>query len=285
MKFILSILLLLSPLFASDKLNIVVSVIPQIYFVKKIGGDSVNVSAMVPDGRSPETYEPLPTQMKIIKNADIYIGVGMEFEKVWSDRFKGANPNLKIIDLSTSLNLREIAHSDNEPSGHQHGKYDPHIWMSVALAKDEAKQICEILSHLSPENAQKYNENLKKFLEEINQLDISIKQIFAMPDAQKSFVVYHPAFSYLAAEYGLDEIALEADGKSPKTKRMMEIQNLIRQKNIKVIYIQPQFSKKRVLALASDLKLRVLELNPLAEDWEKNILFIAQTIATQGQKK
>lgn len=284
MKFILALLLFISPLFALDKLNIVVSVIPQIYFVKKIGGDSVNVSAMVPDGRSPETYEPLPTQMKIIKNADIYIGVGMEFEKIWSDRFKGANPDLKIIDLSTSLNLREITHSGGDVSSH-HGKYDPHIWMSVTLAKDEAKQICEILSYLSPANAQKYNENLKKFLEEINQLDISIKQIFANPDAQKSFVVYHPAFSYLAAEYGLDEIALEADGKSPKTKRMIKIQNLIKQKNIRVIYIQPQFSKKRVLALANDLKLRVLELNPLAEDWEKNILFIAKTIATQGQKQ
>lgn len=284
MRSILAILLLVSPLFALDKLNVIVSVIPQIYFVKKIGGDTVNVSAMVPDGRSPETYEPLPTQMKIIKNADIYIGVGMEFEKVWSDRFKGANPNLKIIDLSTSLNLRKITHTDQSPS-HHHGKYDPHIWLSVALAKDEAKQICQILSRLRPENAQKYNENLQKFLNEINQLDISLKQIFAMPNAQKSFVVYHPAFSYLAAEYGLDEIALEADGKSPKTKRMIKIQNLIKQKNITVVYIQPQFSKKRVLALANDLKLRVLELNPLAEDWEKNILFIAKTIATQGQEK
>lgn len=284
MKFILVILLCISPLFAVDKLNVVVSVIPQIYFVKKIGGDTVNVSAMVPDGRSPETYEPLPTQMKIIKNADIYIGVGMEFEKVWSDRFKGANPNLKIIDLSANLKLREITHSDGE-SSHHHRKYDPHIWLSVALAKDEAKQICQILSGLSPKNAEKYNENLQKFLNEINQLDASVKQIFAMPNAQKSFVVYHPAFSYLAAEYGLDEIALEADGKSPKTKRMMKIQNIIKQKNIEVVYIQPQFSKKRVLALANDLKLRVLELNPLAEDWEKNILFIAKTIATQGEER
>lgn len=284
MRFILAILLFVGPLFALDKLNIVVSVIPQIYFVKKIGGDTVNVSAMVPDGRSPETYEPLPTQMKIIKNADIYIGVGMEFEKVWSDRFKGANSNLKIIDLSANLKLREMTHSDTE-SSHHHRKHDPHIWLSVALAKDEAKQICQILSNLSPKNADKYHENLQKFLNEIDQLDASVKQIFAMPNAQKSFVVYHPAFSYLAAEYGLDEIALEADGKSPKTKRMMKIQNIIKQKNIGVVYIQPQFSKKRVLALANDLKLRVLELNPLAEDWKKNILFIAKTIATQGQEK
>lgn len=284
MRFILAILLFLTPLFGLDKLNIVVSVIPQIYFVKKIGGDSVNVNAMVPDGRSPETYEPLVSQMKIIKNADIYIGVGMEFEKVWKDRFKGANPNLKIIDLSTHLNLREITHLDIS-SSHHHTRYDPHIWLSVALAKDEAKQICEILTNLRPQNAKKYNENLQKFLDEITQLDTSIRQIFADPNAQKSFVVYHPAFSYLAAEYGLDEIALEADGKPPKTKRMMEIQDIIKQKNIKVVYIQPQFSKKRVLALASDLKLKVLELNPLAQDWEKNILHIAKTIATQGEEK
>ncbi|MDO7253643.1 metal ABC transporter solute-binding protein, Zn/Mn family [Helicobacter cappadocius] len=284
MKIVFGIFLFLGMLVAGEKINVVVSVIPQIYFVKKIGGDYVNVNAMVPDGRSPETYEPLPSEMKIIKKAQIYLGVGMEFEKIWSERFKGANPNLTIIDLSKGLNLREFTHSHDD-SSHHHGKYDPHIWLSVALAKDEAKKICEALSKLDPLNASTYNANLQNFLKEINHIDESIKAIFAAPDAQKAFLVYHPAFGYLASEYGLDEIALEADGKSPKMKKMMALAQIVKQKNIQVVYIQPQFAKKRVLALANDLKLRVLELNPLAEDWEKNILYIAKTIATQGREK
>ncbi|PAF53297.1 hypothetical protein BKH42_06675 [Helicobacter sp. 13S00482-2] len=283
MRFVFLIFLFFNMLLGTEKINIVVSVIPQIYFVKKIGGDYVNVNAMVPDGRSPETYEPLPSDMKIIKNARVYLGVGMEFEKIWEKRFKGVNSKLQIIDLSKGLNLREFTHIHPD-SSHHHSRYDPHIWLSVALAKEQVKKISEILIELDPSRAFIYSQNLQRFEKEIDHLDDAIKAIFAMPNAQKSFVVYHPAFGYLASEYGLDEISLEVDGKSPKIKKMMTLAEIIRQKNIQVIYIQPQFSKKRVLALANDLKLRVLELNPLALDWEQNMLYIAKTIATQGQK-
>lgn len=270
-----------------DKLNVIVSVPPQIYFVKKIAKDFVNVNAMVPDGRSPETYEPLPSQIKLIKNATLYLGIGMEFEKAWKNRFMGANPNLNFVDLSDGLPLRKFTseehHMESASSHHHHDGFDPHIWLSIHLAKQEAKKIAQIFEQIDPIRAEFYQTNLKEFLSEINELDSKIRAIFARPNAQKSFVVYHPAFGYLAHEYNLEEIALENNGKSPKTKQMIALRKIIQNKKIHVVYIQPEFSKKRILALANELKLKIKELDPLAKDWANNLLFIASQIASNGE--
>ncbi|PAF48153.1 hypothetical protein BKH46_02270 [Helicobacter sp. 12S02634-8] len=264
----------------AGKLNIIVSVPPQVYFVKKIAGDGVNVIAMVPDGRSPETYEPRPSQMGDFKDASIYFGVGMEFEKVWLERFMSINPQIDFVDLSDGLELLAYDHSHHDHS--HHGRYDPHIWLSVKLSSIQARKIYDTLKRLDPSKEAFYKKNLEQFLEEIKQLDIAIKAIFAAPNVHKVFVVYHPAFGYLAREYGLEEIALENEGKSPKTKEMVALRNLIAQKHIQVIYIQPQFSKKRIASLVDDLGLKVEVLDPLKEDWRENILHICRTIATQG---
>ncbi|PAF42481.1 zinc ABC transporter substrate-binding protein [Helicobacter sp. 11S02596-1] len=272
--------------FGASKLNIVVSVIPQIYFVKKIAGDYANVSAMVPDGRSPETYEPLPSQIKEIKDAAVYLGVGMGFEKAWKDRFMGVNPTMKFVDLSQGLEHSETPHNDGgnaDGTNHANNNHDPHIWMSIKLAKIQAHRIYEAISQVDISRSSVYRKNLKKFLDEIDALDSKIQAIFSAPNAQKAFVVYHPAFSYLASEYGLEEIALENQGKSPKTKQLIALRKLIAQKQIRVVYIQPEFSKKRIESLANDLKLKILELDPLKPDWKNNILHICRMIASQGE--
>lgn len=281
MRVLIFILIFLGFSWGAGKINVIVSVIPQIYFVKKIAGDYANAIAMVPDGRSPETYEPLPSQIGQIKDASIYLGVGMEFEKVWKDRFMGVNPSMKFLDLSKGLNLLE--HSEDDHTQKHHKGHDPHIWMSVKLSKIQAHRIYEALSEIDPSRNLIYKKNLEKFLKEIDHLDSEVEAIFSENGAQKVFVVYHPAFGYLAREYGLKEITLENEGKSPKTKQMVALRKLITQKHIQVIYIQPQFSKQHITSLANDLKLKILELDPLKEDWENNILYICRTIATQGK--
>lgn len=278
MKIFILSFLFFSSLFGYEKINVVVSVAPQAYFVKQIAQDKANISIMVPDGRSPETYEPLPSQMKMIKDANIYFGVGMDFEKAWMDRFLNTNPQMEFLDWSEGLKLRKFIHSDSPDA-----KFDPHIWLSVSLAKYEAQQTYEALAKLDPDNQEFYENNLKIFINQINIINKKIQSMFANPNSQKTFIVYHPAFGYLADEYNLEEIALENHGKEPKTKEMIQIRKIIKDKNIKVIYIQPEFSKKQIKALARDLKLKILTLDPLAKDWGNNILYIAKMIATEGK--
>ncbi|PAF50817.1 zinc ABC transporter substrate-binding protein [Helicobacter sp. 13S00477-4] len=276
MRYLLFCVLFVSFVCAQGKINVVVSVIPQIYLVEKIGGIDVDVSSMVPDGRSPETYEPLISQMKMIKNASVYFGVGMDFEKAWKPRFISANPLMEFVDLS------EIGIKKQDQSNQFKHKHDPHIWLSVALAKVQAEKIYETLSNIRPLRKSFYQANLEEFLKEINALDSQIKGIFSKPNAQKSFVVYHPAFGYLAKEYGLEEIALENDGKPIKLKQMIGLRDVILKKDIKVAYVQPEFSKDRIKAFANELHLKILTLDPLRADWKDNILHICKMIASQG---
>ena len=100
-----------------ERLNVTVSILPQKYFVEKIGGDRVNVQVMVPEGAEPEVYEPKPQQLKDLSETDAYIAVGILFEELWAERFKTANAEMLLTDGSNGIEKIEmVAHS------HDHGE-------------------------------------------------------------------------------------------------------------------------------------------------------------------
>jgi len=102
----------------NQKINIVVSILPQINFVENIGKDKVEVSAMIPPGFSPATYEPDIEQLKKLSEADLYIKIGhIPFEKTQMKRLADLNPKMKIIDSSKGIEIYEN---------------DPHIWINTS---------------------------------------------------------------------------------------------------------------------------------------------------------
>ncbi|RDU74240.1 cation ABC transporter substrate-binding protein [Helicobacter anseris] len=255
-------------LFATtSKLKVAVSIDPQAFFVKKIGGDSVETIILVPKNKNPEHYEPLFSQAKLLKDSDVYFGIGLEFETKWKERFLSINPKMDFIDLS---------HYHNQDFHHKH---DAHIWLSIVLAKEQAREIFEVLAKKDIKNQQKYKQNLEAFLEEIEVLDKKIKNLFEQKNTQKTFLVYHPAFEYFSKEYNLEELAIEMHNKETKIKHLQKLNQMIKQKNLKVIYKQPQFSTKQVELLAKEHHLKISTLDPFAFDWLENMWDIAQKIA------
>lgn len=257
-----------------SKVKIAVSIEPQDFFVQKIGGELVETYVIVPSARNPENYEPSLSQMNFLKDTKVYFGIGMDFEAKWKDRFLSANKNMNFIDLS---HLIEHNHHDH----HMHEKHDRHIWLSVVFASKQAQKIYEILSELDSENKHYYKENLETFLREISELDLKIKNIFASKTAQREFLVFHPAFEYFSQEYGLVEWAIDEHNKEAKIKHMQKINNIIRQKALKVIYVQPQFSTKQVELLAKQHQLKISTLDPFVFQWDKNLLDMAEKIANE----
>ncbi|RUM89649.1 MAG: cation ABC transporter substrate-binding protein, partial [Thermodesulfatator sp.] len=114
----------------AERLNIVVSILPQKYFVEKIGGDKVQVSVMVEPGANPATYEPRPRQMGMLTSARIYFAIGVPFERVWLPRFENINPSLVIVPTQEGIKLFPISGNQKE-NGHAgaggHGILDPHV--------------------------------------------------------------------------------------------------------------------------------------------------------------
>ena len=95
--FVLS-LLIICGVFADEKINVSVSVIPQAYFVKQIAGDLVDINIMVQKGKSPETYEPSIKQLEELSQSKEYFGIGMPFEDAWLSRFRSVNADMLIVE-------------------------------------------------------------------------------------------------------------------------------------------------------------------------------------------
>jgi len=258
---------------AFSKLNIVVSIQPEIEFVQKIGGNKINSSLMVEQGSSPHTYEPKPSQMRKLSSADLYLAIGVEFEKSWLDRFKNQNNNLKIVDISKDINKTVKGK-----------ELDPHVWVAPENVKIIAKNIYKALSSIDSNNSEFYKKNLENYLKELNQVDNEIKNILKDTPKNSIFMVFHPAWGYFAKEYNLKELSVEIDGKSPKPRQLIEIIKIAKKENVKVIFTQPEFSDKSAKIIANTLHIKVIKTTPLSKNWAKNLINLANNIANRESK-
>jgi len=264
------------------KVNAIVSILPEVTFVKAIGGDKVNISLMVKPGNEPHTYEPKPSQMKDISKANIYFAIGVEFENVWLKKFKNQNHNMNIIDLSkniTKIKISEHHEENNHNKEHSHNGLDPHIWTSPYNVKIIAKGIYTTLIKFDPKNKTYYKNNYIKFLNHINQTDEKIKMILSDVKNGTKFMVFHPAWGYFARDYHLIQSAIEVDGKKPKPRQIIYIINEAKNQNIKAIFTAPEFNQKVAKQIANQVGVPVVKVTPLNSKWSENLINLATKIA------
>lgn len=281
--FIILSLLVTSSAFA--KLNVIVSIQPQLEFLSKIGGDNIEASLMVLAGSSPHTYEPKPSQMRDISKADLYLTIGVSFEKVWYPKFINQNKNLLVKNVSANISKIDMDGVEHQQSKHTHHNrdFDPHVWLSPTNVKQIAKNIYIALKESDANSSKEYKENLDKYLKELDELDSKIKEILSDTPKDSPFMVFHPSWGYFAKEYNLKQIAVEIDGKSPKPRELIAILKKAKKENIKVIFAQPEFSDKAVQTIAKELNIEVIKTSPLAKNWAENLIGLAKAIAKGKQ--
>lgn len=254
------------------KPTITVSVIPQKFFVNQIAGQWLSVNVMIPPGSSPATYEPTPMQMKDLSNSQAYFRIGhITFEKSWMSKLTSINPKMKIIDTSEGMDLiAEEAfgdeHIDTNGHSHSHTGYNPHIWLSPILVKQQANTIFQTLKELYPEHEQSMKINLEKFSLQCdsvkNILDEQLKNA-----GSTGYIVYHPVWSYMARDYNLNQVAIEHNGKEPTADKLKKIIDFANENNIRVVFVQREFSDVQAKTIASEIKGEVATMNPLDYNW------------------
>lgn len=276
--------------FAGSKANVFVSILPQKYFVEKIGGNLVDVSVMVAPGASPSTYEPRPSQMVALSRASLYFAIGVPFEKSWLHKISGSNPRMKIIyteegieKIPMKVHTRHVkgqyVKDSHVEDRHDHPILDPHIWLSPNLVKIQAKNILDGLCSFDRNNQKNYETNYKNFIKQINNLDSEIQKIFSDMQERK-FVVFHPSWGYFAKEYRLIQIPVEVEGKEPKISELRHLTEFVRNNQIKTIFVQPQFSEKSAKVIAKAISGKTVYLDPLARLWAENLIEVAKKIRT-----
>lgn len=296
-----------SPLMAAPQ-TVFVSILPQKTFLEEIAGDSLAIEVMVQPGASPATYEPKPSQMRKLAHSAAYFAIGVPFENAWLNKIAGVNPDMQIIHTEAGIEKTAMAthrhgneghdedhhdheahhaHDDehgNEAEEHHHddGVPDPHIWLSPVLVKKQADNILAGLKSLYPDQAALFEANHRRFIDKIDDLDTRLQSVLS--DVQGGeFMVFHPSWGYFARRYGLEQIAIEVEGKSPKPSQLQELIEHARERGIKIIFAQQQFSTKKARTIARAIGGEVLLVDPLAPDWFANMNRIAIALSKAVQ--
>lgn len=284
---LISILLILTGLYFADtnskdinnqslssdgKIGVVVTVGPQEEFVKRVGGDRVNVTVMVPQGADPHTYEPLPNQMKQVQNAKIYfiVGSGIEFELTWIDKLTGINPQMEVVNTSQGIELMSDTAEDEGT--------DPHVWVSPKNAKIMVENIYTNLTGIDPENRDYYQKNRDEYLKELDELDKNIQKTLSGKNNTK-IMVYHPSWAYFCRDYNLKQISIESQGKEPTPQGIANLVEQARKEHIKVIFVTPQFSSSNAQVIAREIGGRVVVVDALSNNYLENMKKVAESFA------
>jgi zinc transport system substrate-binding protein len=266
--------------------QVTVSILPQAYFVKRIAGDKASINVMIPPGHSPATYAPTPRQMRTLSISHLYFGVGhIPFEQTWIHKISINNPALKIVDTSVGVSLIDTAaievprgHHEHAPGdGHDHSGIDPHIWLSPVAVKIQAKHILDAFIALDTANREIYQKNYNSFMADIDQLHEELTETLK-PLLGRRFMVFHPSWGYLGRDYGLTQLSIEVEGKTPSPADLKRVIDIARVEKIKVIFVQQQFDTHNAEAIAAEIGGKVVRLDPLAPDWLQNMKKIADSL-------
>jgi zinc transport system substrate-binding protein len=261
-----------------------VSIVPQKYFVERIGGDRVDVMVMVEPGNSPATYEPKPEQLKALSDAAAYFSIGVPFENAWLDKIAAANNEMLMVDTIADIERQPMAahHHDEEGEHEEHdhegGAPDPHVWLSPELVKVQSQAIYEALTQLDPAHQEEYKANLDAFVADIDQLEEDINETLTGLESNK-FMVFHPAWGYFAHDFGLEQIPVEVGGQEPSAQELAQLIEEAKEEDIQVVFAQPEFSTEDAETIAEEIGGEVLLISPLAPDWMANMRTVAQTFA------
>ncbi len=280
---------------ADNRLQLTVSILPQAYFVEQIGGSQVQVTVMLRPGAEPADYEPKPQQMIALAASRIYFAIGVPFESAWLRRFMAANPKLLIVhteagiaklamaqELPIEMNRKTGAFEVSRPRKVSHeGVKDPHVWLSPPLVMIQARNILAALMQVDPDHKELYEANYLHFISELAELDVKIGNIFweSKSVERKPFIVFHPAWGYFAATYGLQQIPIELAGNEPHAQELQTLIGFARARGIKVVFVEPQFSTQSARTIAQHIGGRIVVADPLATDWSKNLLSVARAMA------
>lgn len=266
-------------------LKIFVSIPPQVWLSKQIGGPLVETHVLVAKGQDPHSYEPAPQQLMKLSRAKLFFSIGMAFEERLLDKISRTAAAITFVDLSRNVQKIPItgkhdkAHSEENghDEHHDHAGLDPHIWLSPLNLKIMAGTMAQALILADPANKEDYEANLKRTVSDLDRLHDKIQRQLA-PFHGDTFYVFHPAFGYFARDFNLHQKAVEIAGKSPTPKQLSHLIKSARRDKVSTIFVQPQFDSKSASAVAGAIGGQVVPLSPLAEDVAGNLTIMADTI-------
>lgn len=247
-----------------DRIVAAVSILPEKAFVEAVCGDLAEIVVLIPPGYSPQSYELSPNEMASFRSSDIYFTIGVSAEESSLLPVASENKELQIV------NLHEAAREKYPEIEIAEGQRDQHIWLSPKRVIAMVHAIADTMSLADPKNAETYRSNAAGYIAKLEELDSRIREKLKGTE-RRSFIVFHPAFGYLADEYGLEMHPLEESGKEASPQRIRELVDMALEEGIKVVFYQAEISSRQVQSFAEEIGAELVQLDPLSEDYIGNL--------------
>ncbi|MEN2997594.1 MAG: zinc ABC transporter substrate-binding protein [Brevinematia bacterium] len=259
-----------------EKRVIFTTILPQKWLVDGIVSNKFEVLVIVERGRDPHTFEVSPSLVKKVGKAEVFFSLGLgDSEENLIRKVRKSFPKVRVVDMSEGLSKLALSEKHFGKEHHYYsGLYDPHVWLSPLNMIVMASNILKVVVGLDPQNRDFYEENYRNTVKKLKELHEEIGKILYDLRGRK-FLVFHSAFKYFEKEYGVVEIALEREGKDPSPRELVKILKVVKEEGIKVVFVQPGFSRKSAEVLAKEIRGTVVEINPLEYDYLENMRRIA----------
>lgn len=236
----------------SGRLTAVTTITVLADLIREVGGDKVQVTALVPPGGEVHTYQPTPADIRAVAQARIVFYNGAHLEEWIDETIRSAGkPDLPILVLSQGLPT--IPEPGGEPN--------PHLWLDVANAKVYVERIRDHLSKLDPTNARRFTERARGYLAQLDELDAWIRtEVEKVPDSRRKLITFHEAFPYFARRYGfaLRGVVVASPGKEPSARDLTALVQRIKREKVPAVFGEAQFNPKLIEVLARDAGVRVI---------------------------
>ena len=256
-----------------------VSIPPQAWLVKRLAGEAVEVQTLLTPGANPHTFEPGARQVKKLADASLYLTLGMPFETLLAGRAGKLNPALKVVGMDAGI-VKTGTHGHDRHSGDDGcaAGGDPHIWLSPRLFCAMASNTVAALEPVLPQRREALAANLRATVAEICETDRAVRDAVRKLTV-KTWVTYHPSWSYFSADYGLSLLVIEEDGKAPAARHLAGVIGQARAAGVKVVFAEPQYDKRPAQTLADQVGARLEMIDPLREDWAALMRDVAAKLA------
>jgi len=250
-----------TPANQSSKPIVLVTIPPYAYFVEQIAGDKVATEIFVPTGANPHTYEPTPKQVEKFAQAKIWFRFGDPIEQKILPFLR--ERHVYEFDLTKDLPLLTGTHTCGD---HVHEAKDLHVWLDPRLALKQVERISEELSQVLPEHKNVFEQNTLRLIQRLQTLDQEI-QAELRPFEGITLMLSHPALGYYCKRYGFQQLSIECEGKDPLPRQVAHVVKEAREKDVKVIFIEPQYNNKGAVLIAEKLDLPIYQIDPYALDY------------------
>jgi zinc/manganese transport system substrate-binding protein/manganese/iron transport system substrate-binding protein len=244
--------------------------------VEAVGGDLVAVSAVLPPGTDPHTYQPAPRDVAKLAQAALVVYNGGDLDPWMERQLEAVGSRARIVVLSEGLEPPPGVEAEHEhehehegtPEAEKHGHdhehgVNPHFWLDPDFGIVYVERIAEALAEVDPAHAETYRANAERYSQEIRAFDEWAKgQIATIPPERRKLVTFHDAFPYFAAHYGLElvGVVILSPGREPSPQEVAQLVERIRQEGVPAIFVEPQFNPKLAQTIAQEAGVQVLEL-------------------------